>query len=396
MGLTGSAVPSRSSVRPLIVVVAHRIDIQGQGMERLHASLARSMSELYDVHLLTGWADPETSAVTTVHRVPIPARPVPLRFAMFALLASIRLIWLKKRASLIHSCGAIVFNRVDLITIHLCQAAVVAKNQGRYRPPTGSWSSRLNTGMLKWMALTLERRSLAPLRGATAAAVSEPGLGELQKFYPDTPRALTENGVDAELFTPNHERGLALRRSLGVPSEAKVVLAVGGDWVLRGIPLLVAALGQLEQDVELWIVGRGNQALVHSLAVAEEVDGRVKMFGSRNDVADFYRAADVFVLASAYETFSLVLVEAALVGVPIVSTPVGIAPFLLGAPPFEGGLLVDRSVDALAAGLRTSLGDPMGAEVMAKRAESRAVRFTLSQLEDVVRDVYVDLLEARK
>ena len=38
----------------------------------------------------------------------------------------------------------------------------------------------------------------------------------------------------------------------------------------------------------------------------------------------------------------------------------------------------------------------MGAEVMAKRAESRAVRFTLSQLEDVVRDVYVDLLEARK
>ncbi|MEI6700762.1 MAG: hypothetical protein WCL38_03285, partial [Actinomycetota bacterium] len=122
--MTGPAVPSRSSVRPLIVVVAHRIDLNGQGMERLHAHLARAMSASFDVHLLTGWADPETSTMTTVHRVPIPPRPIPLRFALFALLARVRLAWLKKKALLVHSCGASVFNRVDLVSIHLCQAAV--------------------------------------------------------------------------------------------------------------------------------------------------------------------------------------------------------------------------------------------------------------------------------
>ncbi len=395
MGLTGSVVPSRSSVRPLIVVVAHRFDLNGQGMERLHAHLARAMSTTYDVHLLTGWADPETSSVTTVHRIPIPSRPVPLRFALFAMMASIRLAWLRKKAVLIHTCGAIVFNRVDLVTVHLCQAALVDENHGRYRPATGTWSSKLNTGLLKWMALKFERRSLSPRRGASAAAVSEPGLLELEKFYPETPRRLTENGVDASQFRPNHERGVALRASLGVSKETKVLLAVGGDWVLRGIPLLVDALRELDDGVELWIVGRGNRGMVKSLATSAGVGQRVRMLGQRSDVVDFYRAADVFVQASAYETFSLVIVEAALVEVPIVSTPVGVAPFLLGEPPFEGGVLVDRSVEALASGLRASLNDPDESQVRAKRAASRAQRFTLSHLEATVGELYDELIGAR-
>ena len=382
------------SNRPRVLVIAHRIDREGQGMERLHARLAELLSSRYEVHVLVGAIDAHTAQFVTVHKVPLIERPIPLRFVMFCILASIRLISLAKHMNVLHSCGAIVLNRVDVVSVHLCQAAVVEANGGYLMPSTGSLIRRLNTGALKALALHLERFAFRSRWETLAAAVSERGLEELATFYPMTPRVLTENGVDGEVFHPDVENRIATRALLNLGDSDFAQLLVGGDWTLRGVELAIASLIELPETVKFFIVGRGDRVRMEALCSSLGVGDRVRFLGVRSDLADLYRAADVLIQMSAYETFSLVLVEAALSGLALVSTNVGVAAGLCGED-HSGGLLIERSSQALASGVTFVMEHQELSHQRAEVAQRRAQRFTLNHLVDQVNHVYEQILDAR-
>jgi UDP-glucose:(heptosyl)LPS alpha-1,3-glucosyltransferase len=380
--------PSR---RPSVLVIAHRIDRDGQGMERLHARLAEALSARFDIHVLVGAIDEVTARSVTVHKIPLLERPIPLRFMMFAVFASLRLLVLGKKMSLRHSCGAIVFNRVDLVSVHLCQAAVVNANGGRTMPSSGSLARRLNTGLLKTLALHLERLAFTPQRRTTAAAVSEPGLDEVAKFYRATPRVLTENGVDGEAFGFHPTRRAEVRRQFALSDDEFVALLVGGDWTLRGVDLAIRALTDLPKNVKLLIAGRGDRRSMEELSSSLHVAERVVFLGRRNDLADLYQAADVLLQLSSYETFSLVLVEAALSHLALVTTKVGVAETLCGDDD-SGGIIINRSVQDVAAGLNNARGDREQARKRAEVALHRAKRFTLTHMSEQLEVAYKEIL----
>jgi glycosyltransferase involved in cell wall biosynthesis len=241
----------------------------------------------------------------------------------------------------------------------------------------------VNTTILKAMALAMERRSFA--QGATAMVVAERGQAEIAQFYPGTSVVLTENAV-GELPLPTVGRD-EMRRNLGV-QDRRVVLMVGGDWALRGVALVLEALAQLEDDVVLVVVGRGDATGLRRAAVERGLEGRLVLLGQRSDLADLYGAADVFVLASKYETFSLVLVEAARSHLPIVSTNVGVASTLNDGPEGAGLLLVDRTPPSIANGIAAVFGDPEASALRAERAVLRSQRFTVDRLVGAVAAAY--------
>jgi len=98
---------------------------------------------------------------------------------------------------------------------------------------------------------------------------------------------------------------------------------------VKGLLRAAKALSEKRQDWQLVLVGTGVdfddvRAYAESL---EFPDGLLVWTGelTPREVANWMHQSDAFVLSSRYETYGVVLAEAATAGVPILSTPVGIA-----------------------------------------------------------------------
>ena len=98
---------------------------------------------------------------------------------------------------------------------------------------------------------------------------------------------------------------------------------------MKGLLRAAKALSEKRLDWQLVLVGTGVdfddvRAYAESL---EFPDGLLVWTGelTPREVANWMHQSDAFVLSSRYETYGVVLAEAAVAGVPILSTPVGIA-----------------------------------------------------------------------
>lgn len=128
------------------------------------------------------------------------------------------------------------------------------------------------------------------------------------------------NGVDTDVFRPVPDS--RLRTELGIKGE-KVILAVapklmsdkkGGKYVIE------AASRMKESKVKFVLVGNSENKIVSHKNIID--------VGEINDIsllAQYYSMADVFVLCSKRETFSMTTAEALCCGTPVVG-------FLSGAP----------------------------------------------------------------
>src|ERR1019366_9103614 len=102
---------------------------------------------------------------------------------------------------------------------------------------------------------------------------------------------------------------------------------------------------------------------------------------------------DFFSLPSHYEGFPIAVMEAAAVGVPVVSTAVGDVPRLIG----EGGgglVLPPGDPAALADALRSLILDPSRRREMADAARSAGSQFDIRRASARLEEIYDNLLNA--
>jgi glycosyltransferase involved in cell wall biosynthesis len=134
------------------------------------------------------------------------------------------------------------------------------------------------------------------------------------------------NGVDTFRFKPDPDIRAHVRTMLGV-KDAFMWLAVGRFQPQKDYPNLLQAFAQLvsqEREALLVIAGDGPlRPLMETLALDLGLKEQVKFLGLRRDVPDLMKAADAYVMSSAWEGMPMVLLEAAATGLPIVATNVG-------------------------------------------------------------------------
>ena len=125
-----------------------------------------------------------------------------------------------------------------------------------------------------------------------------------------------------------------------------------------------------DQDLILWVVGRGDRAQMERVADDLGVLHRINFIGPVPEVSPFYQAADLFMLASSYETFSMPCFEAAACGLPIIVTEVHGAADLVRDG--GGGILVERTPESVAAALGRLARSPELRRQMGTEARRRA------------------------
>ncbi|SFU46989.1 Glycosyltransferase involved in cell wall bisynthesis [Pseudoduganella namucuonensis] len=157
------------------------------------------------------------------------------------------------------------------------------------------------------------------------------------------------NGVDLQRFAPA-DRGAA-RARLGLTGFT--LLSVGLLDPRKGHDLVIRALAELP-DARLLIAGTGpERKRLEDLAREVGVAPRVRFLGSvpQTELAGYYNAADMLVLASSREGWANVLLESMACGTPVVASNVWGTPEVVAAP--EAGVLMrERTPAALADAVR--------------------------------------------
>ena len=206
-------------------------------------------------------------------------------------------------------------------------------------------------------------------------------------------------GVDLDVFQPV-EREEA-RRQLGLP-DGPIILFVGRIEPLKGLDLLVKALGELDGPFTLMVVGGDDRAsgLLSEIRVqAGElgIERQIHFVGSvqHDRLPLYYSAADVCVVPSYYESFGLVAVEAMACGTPVVASRVGGLTSTV-RDGVTGYLIPWRCPEPFTERLETLLANSELRENLGLAARDAAQQFGWARVGDGIADLYDSLLAPQK
>jgi glycosyltransferase involved in cell wall biosynthesis len=186
-------------------------------------------------------------------------------------------------------------------------------------------------------------------------------------------------------------------RTLG--SRVPTIMAVGNISDQKDYSTLVAAAGLLVPRFQaqgksflLKIVGAGEQlSSLRDLVRTRGLDSHVHLLGTRNDVPELLRSADLFVNSSRYEGMSVATIEALMSALPVVATQVpGNTELIVHG---ENGLLVPPSdPGGLAAALSTALLDSTLYAKLSNAALRSSTAFTLAECASKHLDLYEEAI----
>ncbi|MDP2951760.1 MAG: glycosyltransferase family 4 protein, partial [Chloroflexota bacterium] len=166
-----------------------------------------------------------------------------------------------------------------------------------------------------------------------------------------------------------------LRGELGIPQDAFVMLFAGRDWLRKGLHHAINSLALLRNPrLYLVVVGDDDKRRLLPLLL-DDLDGdNVKFVPYARQIAPYYAAADIFVLPSYSESFSLVCYEAAASGLPVLATKLpGIEDLIEDG---ENGFFIEHDSQDIARKVKLLYSDPRLREQMGIKARAKAERFS--------------------
>ena len=212
---------------------------------------------------------------------------------------------------------------------------------------------RKRRSLKRWYSF-VEMQGKVASRMPRIVVVSENSIKDIHEdmHVPLDRMRLVPVGVDPDLFTPLPH----VQRQPG-----RLITTASADVALKGLSYLLEAMAKLrtERDVRLTIIGKPRPGhsmdLIESLGLKPHIDFVSGVPDER--IVELYAEAELAVVPSLYEGFSLPAIEAMATGTCLVATDGGALPEVTGT---DGETVLQcpaGDADALAAAIRRGLED---------------------------------------
>ena len=247
--------------------------------------------------------------------------------------------------------------RIDVVHVHSPYVAAVARLSLRTLP-SGTRPAVVATEHNRWprhaAATRLANRLTIGLDDADLA-VSADVRDTMGPHVRDRVEVLV-HGVDLAAVRAAASEREAVRAELGIGPDEVVVGTVANFRAEKGYDVLMdAAAKAVERDARLRVVAVGQGPLEDEMRERHRELGlgdRVLLTGYRDDAVRVMAGFDLFTLASRHEGLPVSLMDALVLGLPVVATRVGGIPEAVDDG-VEGLLVAPDDPDALAAASAT-------------------------------------------
>jgi len=116
----------------------------------------------------------------------------------------------------------------------------------------------------------------------------------------------------------------AVRKTLHLDDQQTLLLMIGSDYTRKGVDRTIRALAALplamRTRTHLIVLGKGKMTYLMYLARYLGVDKNIHFLGPSDTVTPYLRAADFLIHPARQETAGMVLIEAIMAGLPILTT----------------------------------------------------------------------------
>jgi glycosyltransferase involved in cell wall biosynthesis len=223
----------------------------------------------------------------------------------------------------------------------------------------------------RWYSFTSMQTRVASRLGRVIT-VSENSFKDIGHDHRVDPArmAIVPVGVDVDLFRP-------LPEVAAVPG--RLVTTASADVTMKGLRYLLEALAKLRTErpeVHLVVIGKrkaggASDATIRSLGLEDAVEFVTGVPEHR--IIELYSEAQLAVVPSLYEGFSLPAIEAMSCGTPVVATTGGAIPEVVGRDGDTALLVPPGDSEALAARIRDALDTPDLRATVGARGRKRVV-----------------------
>ncbi len=237
--------------------------------------------------------------------------------------------------------------------------------------------------------------------GQIVLALSRSSAADFERFHGVAAKRIrvVYNGVDTARFSPEQGRPhrQPMRHRLGLSADAVMALIVAHNFRLKGVATLVRAMRRLAaagRQVRLVIVGGKHVDAWRRYVDRLGLSGQVIFVGRVDDPLPYYAAADFYVHPTYYDPCSLVVLEAAACGLPLITSRYNGASELFRHG--EDVLLVDDPADdaELAGAMRTLLDEPVRNRLGAA-ARASILQHSFHRNVDQILAIYQEIIDHR-
>jgi glycosyltransferase involved in cell wall biosynthesis len=285
------------------------------GTERLlveHASAGDRQSFEYEAAYLLPWKDhlvPELTKLDVATHCLDVRSPVDVR-------------WLPRLDHLVRR------GRFDVVHLHSPSVAAAArpliKARPHRHPPALVYTEHNRWSSYKATTRALNRATYC-MNDATIAVSDDVRASITPALQPRV--EVVTHGVDPSRVRATRADRRAVRDELGVEPGEVLAVTIANLRTQKNYPgLLAAAQATLDRGVAVRFAAAGQgplEAEVREAHAARGLGDRFQLLGYRDDVTRLIGGADVFVLASHHEGLPVSVMEALVLGVPVIAPAVG-------------------------------------------------------------------------